>query len=227
MARFSVFVPLVAILVLAVTSPKAMHAHMATPAPSSLPEAAAPFGLGKVALPSDAEGVAALFARLPEELDGETRNGVPDRQGERVVASYGPPDAMFGPPLSLQAINFKDGDFFPKDFTAGVFVARVIETADYGAETFGREGNLVWVRAETTAGVACDKPGTPELIRPIYTLAWGEADSPWLFTAASFTPEGLEALVTAFVTTATDAPGTPAPAATPGADATPTALRDG
>ncbi|HEV2109061.1 MAG TPA: hypothetical protein VGR16_12425, partial [Thermomicrobiales bacterium] len=115
----------------------------------------------------------------------------------------------------------------PKDFTAGVFVASVIEIADYGAETFGREGNLVWVRAETTAGMAGDKPGTPELIRPIYTFAWGEVDSPWLFAAASFTPEGLEALVTAFVTTATDPLGTPAPDATPGAGATPTARRDG
>jgi hypothetical protein len=43
----------------------------------------------------------------------------------------------------------------------------------------------------------------------MFTLAWGEADSTWLFTAAATSPEKLEALVAAFVIAASGQPGTP------------------
>ncbi|MBA2753668.1 MAG: hypothetical protein H0U40_04295 [Chloroflexia bacterium] len=191
------------------------HATPVSPAPSGLPVAAAPFGLGSVVLPNDQAGVEALFDRLPDEMGGEPLSLGPERSGERTVASYGESDPLFGPSLTLQAINFAEGDFFPRDFTGVQFVASAAGTADYGAETFGRDGNLAWVRAETTAAVAGDRPGTPEAARPIYTLAWGELDSPWLFTAAAVDAEGLRTLVTAFVTAATADQATPVPMASP------------
>lgn len=190
------------------------HAQTSTPEPS-LPAATAPLGLGTVMLPDDTAGVADLFARLPATIAGEPRVEYPEQQTDRMVAAYGTLDPDFGPPLTLQALNFATGDFFPTDFTAADFVASAAGTTDYDAVAFGQDGTLVWVRAETMAGVAGNEPGTPTISRTISTLAWGEASSSWLFTAAAFSPEEMEALVSAFVATAQGAPGTPAADATP------------
>lgn len=175
----------------------------------------APLGLGAVPLPDDTAGVAELFARLPATVAGEPRVEYPEQQTDRMIAAYGTLDPDFGPPLTLQALNFATGDFFPPDFTAADFVAAGANTTDYDAVTFGQEDKLVWVRAETTAAVGGDGLVTPTSSRVLHTLAWGEASSSWLFTAAAFSPEGLEGLVSAFVATARTPPGTPAAEATP------------
>ncbi len=65
------------------------------------------------------------------------------------------------------------------------------------------------MQATTTVGVAGDRPGTPTLSRPVYTLAWGEASSPWLFGVAATSPTGLASLVTAFVSLAGGLPASP------------------
>lgn len=187
----------------------------ATPAAINLPVVEAPFGLGAVALPTDRSAVEALFDRLPPEVNRQSRTATPDPSRDRVVASYGEPDWIFGPPLTLQALDLRAGDFFPSDFTAGQYVARARATTDQGVTSTGRDGDLVWVRAGTTWTVASDDPATPEIGRPAYTLAWGHVDSSWLFTAAADTPEGLEALVSAFVATAMGTLSTPAPPGTP------------
>jgi hypothetical protein len=227
MARYSIVIALLALFAGSLATGATAHADMATPMASDLPELPAPFGLGSITLPRDEQAIAALFRQLPERVDRQPRDQSVTEQGDRRIAAYGAPDPLFGPLLFLQAINFKEGDFFPKDFTAGTFVAATAENTDYGTGAFGRDGNLVWVQAETTAGVAGEKPGTPTTVRPIYTLAWGEADSPWLFGAAAFTPEGLEAFVRAFVTAATAPPATPSLDATPDVAGTPSARRVG
>ena len=194
-------------------------AQEATPA-SDLPEAPAPGGLGRVALPSDEAGIAALFGRLPGVVTGQGRigedAGSPD--DGRFLVSYGQLVPGIGPSLALTVQNVATGEFFPVGFTAGAFVALVQDVPDYDAEAFGREGDLVWIRAATTIGTAGDQPGTPDVTAPLYTLAWGNADSPWLFGATSLTREGLDALVAAFVSAAEAGPGTPeagTPAALP------------
>lgn len=200
-------------------------AQEGTPA-ASLPAGPAPGGLARAPLPAGRAEISGLFARLPEAVAGEARTD-PDagESADRLVAAYGAVDPAFGPPLSLQALDLSSGDLFPPDFTAEAFVASVAGVPDYGAEAFGRDGDLVWVRATTTAGVVGDKPGTPTITRPIFTLAWGHATSPWLFTAAAPTPEALDALVDAFVATATSSPATASPAASPatGTPSTPAA----
>ncbi len=188
-------------------------AQEASPASSTLPAGTAPFGLGHVVLPTDTAGISALFGRLPDLVASEPRIVMPE-QGDRLMVGYGTEDPGFGPPLSLQALNFAAGDFFPRSFTAGDFATTAISSADYGATSFGQDGSLVWVRAESTGGVSGDRPGTPTIRRAIFTVAWGETSSPWLFSALSVTPEGLDALVAAFVAAA-EQPGTPAPDATP------------
>lgn len=208
-----VMVGLVSLVLLGVVDPGPSYAQEASPGPSTLPTATAPFGLARVALPSDAAGISALFQRLPNVVASQPRTVAP-QQDDRLIVAYGPEDPGFGPPLSIQAMNFAVGDFFPSSFTAGDFVVTATGSADYGATTFGRDGTLVWVRAESTAGVSGDRPGTPTIRRAIFTLAWGETTSPWLFSALSFTPEGLDALVAAFIDAARQ-PGTPTPGATP------------
>ncbi len=201
-----------------------VEAQQATPGLAPLPTATAPFGLGRVILPADASSIGILFARLPDAIGTEAHVVVPE-SGDRLTVAYGAVDPAFGPPLALQAINFTTGDFFPKSFTASDFVATAASSADYGATAFGRDGTLVWVRAESTAGVAGNRPGTPTIRRPIFTLAWGESTEPWLFTAIAFTPEGLATIVSTFVTAANGPPGTPAPDATPLAGLTRIATR--
>ncbi len=198
-------------------------AQEATPA-ATLPDAPAPGGLGRVQLPADRAAIAALFARLPETVAGEPRTETDaGASADRLIVAYGVVDPAFGPPLTLQALDLSSGDFYPVDFTAGAFVAAVADVPDYGTDAVGREGDLVWVRATTTVSVAGDRPGTPTITRPIFTLRWGNATSPWLFGAAASTPEELDALIGAFVATAGSSPGTPPPS-TPVASPISTAL---
>lgn len=178
------------------------RAPESTPRATGLPAAMAPYGLGTVTLPDDIVGITALFARLPATIADVPRASTPDHEGGRVIAAYGTVDPIFGSPLTLQALNFATGDFFPREFTVADFVASAADTSDYDAQEFGLDGTLAWVRAETRVGVAGDKPGTPTMSRTVYTLAWGHATSPWLFGALADSPEGLEALVRVFVETA-------------------------
>ena len=186
-----------------------------SPAPLDLPAAEAPFGLDSATLPNTQAEVTALFARLPVEVEGMLRSLVPDHADGRLVATFGEPDPTFGPRLTLQALTFAEGDFFPRDFTAGRFAAAAVRSSDHDVTVFGRDGDLVWVRAETTAAVEDDDPGTPALVRPLHTLAWGAVDSSWLFTASAFESENLETLVTVFVTATADVPSSATPVASP------------
>ncbi len=189
----------------------------ATPA-VALPEAPAPGGLGRVQLPADRADITALFGRLPETIAGEPRAET-DRRGptDRLVVAYGADDPVLGPQLTLQALDLSSGAFFPADFTAGIFVASVASVPDYRIDAFGRDGDLVWVRASTTVSGEGDRPGTPISSRPLLTLSWGNTTSPWLFSATAPTPDDLDALVDAFVATAKSDPGTAVPDATPAA----------
>jgi len=173
-----------------------------TPAPlNALPDIEAPFGLGCVILPTDRDAIGALFDALPEVIAGEGQSPRVSSV-DRIVVSYGETDPRFGSPLMLTALSFADGDFFPSDFTAGDFVSMTSQTDDYEATAFGREGDLVWIQSETTVGVDGDTPGTPDASRVLYTLAWGEAGSSWLFAATAGSPDGLAPLVAAFAAAA-------------------------
>lgn len=187
----------------------AADARQANQAAADVPTATAPFGLGTIALPATEAEIAALFARLPTTLAGEPRAALSARDTGGLSMAYGTDEDGLGPPLTIQAQDFTRGDFFPTDFTADQFVRTVAGVPDYGTEAFGRDGSLYWVQATTTVGVAGDRPGTPTLSRPVYTLAWGEASSPWLFGVAATSPTGLASLVTAFVSLAGGLPASP------------------
>ena len=219
MPRASMMIALVVLLRAILAGSGLAHDERATPAtprsPAGLPIAAAPFGLDDVTLPTDRAGIEALFDRLPGEVVGHSRALERERSSDRIIVGYGTPHPVLGPPLSLRAITFEGGDFFPPDFTAGQFVARVVTSDDFGAVAHGQDGDLVWVQAENIAADAGDDSPTPELTRPLYTLSWGTTDGRWLFGADATDQAALEALVTAFVTAATGDPATPEPDASP------------
>lgn len=185
-----------------------VNAQIATPNVETLPDAAAPFALATVAMPACGLEIEALLTAMPSAVAGEQRRPL-EQHVDRVQVQYGAINSPYGHPLMLAAVSFEDGDFFPPTFTAGMYVAMASATSDYESTGFGRDGNLVWIRAEPTLGVGGDKPGTPALSRTLYTLAWGNADSPWLFTALADSPEGLGALVMAFVASASTGASTP------------------
>ena len=178
--------------------PSANVAAQATPQSTvALPSADAPHGLGCVTLPVNLTTVVDVFKEMPVIVFGEM-GGAPLRSADRVVITYGTVDPQLGSPLALSAISFLDGDFFPVDFTAGAFISMASQTDDFEATAFGQDDGLAWIQSETTVGVEGGEPGTPETSFVLYTLAWGEADSSLLFTAAATSPSGLNALVTTF-----------------------------
>jgi hypothetical protein len=190
-----------AILVL---TPAIARAQGATPAAATLPASPVPFELATVPLPDNRDGVAAMFAALPEVVLGEPRQPLQEAE-DRLIAAYGRMLPGLVAQLALSAINFSTGDFFPGDFTAGDYVTMASATPDMQATAFGRDGDLVWIQSETTVGVAGDKPGTPETTTTLHTLAWGTIDVSWLFSAAAIDPAGCAALAIAFVAAAESA----------------------
>jgi hypothetical protein len=205
----------VAVLLLAgALGPATTSAQRATPEIEEIPVRTAPFGLSTVTLPQDKDAIVVLLKTVMT-AGNETRFANITVEQDRIVLTVANPEAGPGPSLMLQAVDLSAGDFFPADFTAADYVRLAARADDTGTVAYGRDGTIVWAQAESTAGVAGDNMATPAVMRPLYTLAWGYADSPWIFSVSAEDEIALESLVSAFVAAAGGIPGTPAPAATP------------
>jgi hypothetical protein len=189
-------------------------AQQATPERPEIPQQTAPLGVATVTLPEEGPAIVSLFKEVMKTGE-ETRFAGMTVEEDRIRLTIGNPVAGVGPSQMLQAVNLPAGDFFPADFTAADYIALAAKSKDTGTVAYGQDGTVVWLVAGTTAGIAGDTPATPETVRPLYTMTWGDADSPWLFTASADSQDGLTALVTAFVSAASNAPATPGPVATP------------
>jgi hypothetical protein len=205
---------IVALLVSLLAGGPAAAAQVATPDPTSLPEARAPFGLGGIALPGTPEEVEAVFGRLPPSVAGEQRQ--PWLTGvDRVQVPYGGEAAGIGHPMVLGAIDIARGDFFPPDFTAGDYVAMSLGSGEFGSVQGGRDGEIAWLQGEIVVASGGARPGTPAISTTMTTVAWGAIDRGWIFTAIADSPGRLEALVEAFVAAAGGDGPVPDPGATP------------
>lgn len=173
---------------------------LAAPDPQSLPETLAPGDLGAVTLPEDADSIAAFFRKLPQRVAGQPRSTMFDQRGPSVYdATYSEVGTRGCSPLRLQARNVSNTEFYPKNWTAEGFISWWTLGADWEVEEAGREGSLFWVRWNTFCS---SEPSSG--VFPVYSLIWGNAGSPWVFTAQADTPEELDALIAAFVTAADD-----------------------
>lgn len=181
-------------------TPSSSHGEQATPSPDSrtaplpdlqgFPTAPAPSELATLALPDNVTEVTALFKRFPPEVAGHARSPQLDRIApERSIVGYGKyprvPEIPGNHLLRVQAVDLTSGDFFPTNWKAGHVVAMMAGRGEGMAE-FGRDGDLFWVRQS-------------------FTLMWGRADSPWMFSVQADTPESLDALLAAFVAAAKSA----------------------
>ena len=167
-----------------------------TPDPSSLPVAVAQQSLGEVDLPDTADGIVALFERLPAEFaSGQRTDEVAGPDRFRVT--YGTTEPVGCMSIGLQAVDVSTGDFYPQGWTAEQVVSAFTEGADVDVEDFGHDADLYWVRSSTTCGVEGE---TGEDVG--FTTMWGQAGSPWVFSAMAGSPEVRDELTAAFVTAA-------------------------
>jgi hypothetical protein len=163
--------------------------------PGALPEAVGPLGLGEAGLPDRADSIAELFNRLPSRLMGKERTIQSDATtpGE-INASYGSTQPVGCGTVGIQAMNISTGDFYPQSWTAERVIAGLTTGADWSVEEFGHDGELFWVRWNTT----CSTEGSSES-DTIFITSWGKAGSPWVFSASAGDPEGRDELTAAFV----------------------------
>ena len=173
---------------------------LVAPDPHSLPNAVAPGGLGSVKLPEDNAGIASLFELLPTAVAGLVRSSRIGEVGLSLhLAIYGNTGGQDCSPLFLQALDISTVDFFPSYWTADLFISFWSLGADWEVAAAGREGDLYWVQWNTT----CSTASSPEE-SPVYSMSWGAAAIPWVFSALAGTPGELDALVAAFVAAASN-----------------------
>ena len=172
--------------------------------PLSLPEATAPMGLGDVELPEDADSIVSLFNRLPRELTGRERTPRLDETGpSRFTSVYRqlPEDGCSS--VRIQADDLSSGGFFPADWTADRFVAWLGLRADGDVKDLGRDGDLFWVRGNTTCRSALSPRATQSAPSPqsypVSSLTWGKAGSRWVFSIMAGSSEDLAELAAAAV----------------------------
>src|SRR5688500_11169380 len=105
----SVWRSIAAVLVVSLVMPTLgpARAQDATPPAVALPEATAPYGLGGVVLPTDADAIEAAFAGMPREVAGEVNNWQPTiSRGDGFVAmTYGVDHAMTYEKMHLSAVD--------------------------------------------------------------------------------------------------------------------------
>jgi hypothetical protein len=77
-------------------------------------------------------------------------------------------------------------------------VSTFTESAGWDVEDFGHEADLYWVRWSTTCSVEGETGEDLGL-----TTTWGQAGSPWVFSAMAGSAEVRDELTAAFVTAAT------------------------
>jgi hypothetical protein len=150
-----------------------------------------------VDLPDTAAGIGALFARLPIEFAGGQRTDEVVSGPDRFRVSYGATGPVGCGTIGLQALDVSTGDFYPQGWTAERVVSAFTEGADWEVEDFGHEGDLYWVRSRGTCGIE-GEAGQDQTL----TMMWGQAGSPWVFSAMAGSAEVRDDLTAAFVTAA-------------------------
>lgn len=165
----------------------------AGPDPSTLPEAVAPVGLGAVSLPTDAEGVDALFDALPAELLGADREIV-DLLPGMVGARYDTGERECSE-VGLQAIDLAaENGPYPDDWRADDVVALFASGADWDVEEAGHEAARFWVTFETYCGGE-----DMERDEIVSSAVWGDEDGSWMFLVGAADAADRELLLGAFV----------------------------
>lgn len=163
------------------------------PDPSTLPERDAPAGLGGVTLPGDAEDVVSLFAALPLDLFGATRE-IDDADPGTIAARYDTGRRQCSE-IGIQAIDLgrSDGSPYPEHWRAEHLVALFATGADWDVEDAAHEGPVYWVTFETSCGGE-----TMQEDEVVSAAVWGAEGSAWIFSVGAADADGRETLMAAF-----------------------------
>lgn len=161
--------------------------------PSTIPEAPAPGRLADAILPTESDGVVALFVALPVELFGAEKDLTTAPAGG-VAAEY--PVGARTTPVGFQAYDVPAsfyGEILPEP-TADHVVALFATGADWEVEAVGHEGDRFWVEWLTTAGgEGFDAEET------IFSLVFGDAGRPWVFVVNADDAAARDELLEVFV----------------------------
>jgi hypothetical protein len=196
------------------SEPVAAVAGMAPPVPTAaqyvqeppdideLQRSAAPFGLGRVTLPDDANAVGQLFGLMPEQVNGRDRRHQIESTGPLIFTAIYETESIFDRQPTLTATDIQNGPGLGNTgldgWTAGELLAEVILLgADDSTEIVGQghDGDLVWQRVVLT-----NRNVSPAEVT--YHAYWAHIDGKWVFEVSASTSEDIDALIAAFVAAA-------------------------
>jgi len=153
-----------------------------------------PWSLETIEMPDDPETITAVFAAMPGEVDGVPLEIVEsDVLFPAVSYQNGEGRSLRLSALSITSLReFAGEDMTTREFLAGLADSGEIEDVESNLESSSGEPGLVWIAGSSPLTI--DDTTTTE-----YVAAWTRVDGAWMFTVAADTPEGLTALVHAFI----------------------------
>lgn len=145
-----------------------------------------PWGLDGIDLPDTDEQVAAVFAALPEGIDGRITEG----PQPPIARTYRPTSPNPGDSPIYWQIWAENAQERP--WTVTEWIAEQATMPQTEASSTDETGNLVWVASSSVA----------EQQWTAYGLMWANPDGSWLFMVLADSEAGRRRLVEAFITAA-------------------------
>ena len=140
----------------------------------SIPQADAPGDLAGAPLPTSRPAYLAVVGRLPETLDGATRE---EGSGQEVVYLDDAGDRRF----VIEAGDFSDSDYGGEWNASDGLIARLLSPYFVGSE-IAVDDDLLWLRFSAPENDS-------EFARTIHAINWGEAEASIWFQALAFTQD--------------------------------------
>ena len=153
-----------------------------------------PWSIETIELPDDPETITAVFAAMPSEVDGVPLEIVEsDVSFPAVSYQNGEGRSLRLSALSIAELReFAGEDMTTQEFLAGIADSGEIEDVESNLESSLDEPGLVWMAGSSPLTI--DGTTTTQ-----YVATWTRVDGAWMFTVVADTPEGLTALVHAFI----------------------------
>lgn len=143
----------------------------------TLDESPAPGGLGRVAIPGSVEETRLIFQKMPELVNGDTKEELLDIRGG--ILSYGESFVSFGY-IPLAAVPYRQ-----HWAVADVLGNELRSTNRWEEATAGRDGDLVWLRHLISGNQV--------------QVLFGDAEGRMIFDFRANNRDDLDALVESFV----------------------------
>ena len=152
-----------------------------------------PWSIETIELPDDPETITAVFAAMPSEVDGVPLEIVEsDVLFPAVSYRNGEGRSLRLSALSITTLREFGEDMTTQEFLAGLAKGGEIEDVESNLESSSGETGLVWMTGSSPLTI--EGTTTTESV-----ATWTRVDGAWMFNVAADTPQGLTALVHAFI----------------------------